>query len=82
MKWVGHDDDPEWYPAGNLKNASTALRDFHSQYPELPRPPKRLTEWLQAAEDEEFVPDHEEDDRPHGWTRNTKPGDRLSKRGG
>ena len=82
MRWLGHDDNLEWYLAGSLKNTLIALQNFHLQYPDLPGPPKRLPEWLQAAENEEFVPDHEEDDRPRGWTRNTKPGGRLPKRGG
>ena len=67
VKWIGHDDDPDWYPAGNLKNAPRALRDFHQEYPDRPGPPKRLQIWLQAAEDEKFVGDHKEDDRPHDW---------------
>ena len=72
VSWVGHDKDLEWYPAGDFKNAPAALRDFHAQYPDLPGPPKRLPLWLKAAENEEFVDDHEEDDRPQGWTRKTR----------
>jgi hypothetical protein len=80
-KWVGHDQDLEWYPAGDFKNAPRALRDFHEQHPDLPGPPKRLPIWLKAAEDDEFLEDHEEDDRPHDWTRKRlrfTPEDRLS----
>ena len=89
VKWVGYDDDPNWYPAGNLKNAPRALRDFHQEHPDKPGPPKRLQVWLRAAEDEEFVGDHKEDDRPLDWTprrikfANQQPADRLPfKRGG
>jgi hypothetical protein len=60
-KWVGHDQDLEWYPAGDFKNAPRALCDFHEQHPDLPGPPKRLPIWLKAAEDDEFLEDHEED---------------------
>jgi len=80
-KWVGHDQDLEWYPAGDFKNAPIALRNFHEQHPDLPGPPKRLPIWLKAAEDDEFLEDHEEDDRPHDWTRKRlrfTPEDRLS----
>jgi hypothetical protein len=45
------------------------LRDFHDQHPDLPRPPKRLPIWLKAAEDDEFLEDHEEDNQPHDWTK-------------
>jgi hypothetical protein len=65
IKWTGHDQDLEWYPAGNFKNAPTALRDFHDQHPDLPGPPKRLPIWLKAAEDNKFLEDHEEDNQPH-----------------
>lgn len=67
VKWVGHDDDPTWYPARDFRNAPLKIRDFHARYPELPGPPKRLGDWIQAAEDDEFLPDHDEDDRPAGW---------------
>jgi transposase InsO family protein len=66
-KWLGQDDDPTWYPAGNFKNSPYAIRDFHGQYPELPGPPKRLGQWVKAAEEDMFLEDHEDDDRPHGW---------------
>ena len=42
VKWIGHDDDPVWYPARNLKNAARCLREFHEAYPNEPGPPKRL----------------------------------------
>jgi transposase InsO family protein len=69
VRWVGHDDDPTWYPAQNFKNSPLRLRDFHRQYPDLPGPPKRLDDWLRAAENDDFLPDHDEDDRPQGWRR-------------
>jgi hypothetical protein len=39
------------------------VRDFHNG---LAGPPKRLTEWLKAAEDDIFLEDHEDDDKPRG----------------
>jgi transposase InsO family protein len=69
VKWIGHDDDPEWYPAGDFVNSPIAIRDFHAQYPDQPGPPKRLPIWLDAAEKEEFIPEHEEDNRAAGWMR-------------
>jgi predicted aspartyl protease/transposase InsO family protein len=64
VKWIGYDEDYEWYPAGNFKNAPLKIQEFHDQNPERPGPPKRLREWLQANEKDEFIEEHEEDDRP------------------
>ena len=50
-KWVGHDEDPEWYPATDFKYSPYRLRTFHLQYPALPGPPAELLNWLQAWED-------------------------------
>jgi Chromo (CHRromatin Organisation MOdifier) domain len=61
VKWIGYDEDSQWYPAGNFKNSPFALRDFH-QYPDQPGPPRRLDEWIEAAGREEFVANHEGDD--------------------
>jgi hypothetical protein len=63
VKWVGYDEDPEWYPARNMKGSPHKIRDFHSQYPDQPGPPKRLTEWLRAWEDGEDLPDEPDDDK-------------------
>jgi len=62
VKWLGHDDDLTWYPARNFKNSPHCIRDFHAEYPNLPGPPKRLGEWLRAAEEDMFLEDHEGDD--------------------
>jgi chromodomain-containing protein len=66
VKWVGHDDDLTWYPARNFRNSPHCVRDFHNEYPGLVGPPKRLTEWLKAAEEDRFLEDHEDDDKPRG----------------
>ena len=50
VSWLGRDPDPKWYPAGYLKNAQLALKAFHDANPEAPGPPRRLHEWLEAAE--------------------------------
>lgn len=63
VKWTGHDEDITWYPARNFKNSPYLIRDFHSEYPELPGPPRRLTDWLKAAEQDEYLGDHEDDDK-------------------
>jgi hypothetical protein len=44
-----------------------SIRDFHNGYRSgLAGPPKRLTEWLKAAEEDIFLEDHEDDDKPRG----------------
>jgi hypothetical protein len=48
--WTGHDNDPEWYPASDFKYSPHLLRDFHLQHPELPGPPRRLSEWITSWE--------------------------------
>ena len=42
--WVGYDEDLEWYPASNFKYSPYKLRDFHTAYPDLPGPPRKLNE--------------------------------------
>jgi hypothetical protein len=37
--WLGHDEDPKWYPASNFKYAPHKLKAFHLCYPHLPGPP-------------------------------------------
>jgi hypothetical protein len=36
VDWLGHDDDPIYYPASNFKYSPHLLRAFHLDYPELP----------------------------------------------
>jgi hypothetical protein len=61
-KWVGNDDD-DWYPAGDFKNSPEKLLAFHTKYPELPGPPKRLNVWIEAALSDRFEPDHPDDNK-------------------
>ena len=35
VKWIGYDDDPPWYNAGNLRKSPVAIRDFHQETKEL-----------------------------------------------
>lgn len=63
-KWIGYDNDLNWYPARDFKNSPVKLQIFHTTNPEAPGPPRRLLEWLRAAEDEEFLDDHPDDDYP------------------
>jgi hypothetical protein len=49
--WLGHDQDPQYYPASDFKYAPHLLRKFHQDYPLLPGPPEQLLEWLKAYEE-------------------------------
>ncbi len=49
-KWVGYDDDPEWYPAAHFKYSPHKLRDFHLTNQSLPGPPARLDDWIRKWE--------------------------------
>jgi Chromo (CHRromatin Organisation MOdifier) domain len=40
IKWVGYDEDPEWYAASNVKNAPHKLRDYHLANPMQAGPPR------------------------------------------
>jgi transposase InsO family protein len=51
VQWVGHDEDPVWYPAADFKYAPHKLRDFHYKYPALPGPPRLLDKWIKGWED-------------------------------
>jgi transposase InsO family protein len=67
VQWVGYDPDETWQEARNLKNAPAALKAFHDRYPRAAGPPVRLLEWLAAAAEDKFNPDHEDDNKAeHG----------------
>ena len=55
IKWLGFDEDPEWYPAPNLANAPHKLRDYHAANPSKPGPPKQLTDWIRQWENDEEI---------------------------
>jgi hypothetical protein len=50
VKWLGFDDDPEWYPASNLENAPHKVRDYHAANPTKPGPPEQLQDWIRQWE--------------------------------
>jgi transposase InsO family protein len=52
-KWIGYDEDPEWYPAADFKYAPHMLRDFHLAYRDLPGPPAKLNDWIRKWEEGE-----------------------------
>jgi transposase InsO family protein len=62
--WVGWDPDDTWYPARDFKNSPYAIRTYHEEHPNGPRPPKRLNEWARCFEAEKADPDHPDDDIP------------------
>jgi transposase InsO family protein len=64
VAWEGCDPDDEWYAARGFKNSTGCLRRFHDKYPNKPGPSKRLQQWIEAAAEDRFDEDHEEDDAP------------------
>jgi transposase InsO family protein len=63
VKWVGFDDDPEWYPASDLTNAPHKLRDYHNANPTKPGPPEQLKEWIRRWENDEEIDNNIDDDK-------------------
>ena len=37
VKWVGWDEDREWYDAAGFENSLKIVKDFYSRYPKKPR---------------------------------------------
>jgi hypothetical protein len=52
-KWVGYDDDPQWYPARNFEDAPNLMKDYHDARPEDPGPHPDLPKWLKVREEED-----------------------------
>jgi hypothetical protein len=63
-KWLGYEDDPEWYDASNFKNSPHRLRDFHAANPLHPGPPRRLEMWVQCWEKDGDAGNHPDDNKP------------------
>ena len=38
VKWKGYDEDKQWYPSTNFKNAPEIVNDFYKRNPGKPRP--------------------------------------------
>ena len=64
VKWVGHDEDLDWYPASNLKYSPAKLRDFHQRNKDQPGPPRKLQEWQNAWEEGRDEYEDLDDDKP------------------
>jgi len=63
VQWLGHDIDPEWYPASDFKYGPHKLRDFHLNHQDLPGPPRALGAWIKAWENGKDNYDDLDDDR-------------------
>ncbi|KGY14979.1 hypothetical protein PABG_12091 [Paracoccidioides brasiliensis Pb03] len=61
VKWPGFDDDSTWYPAPNLKGSPHLVREFHAANPMKAGPPKRLSNWLEAWEKDDYLADEADD---------------------
>jgi Chromo (CHRromatin Organisation MOdifier) domain len=67
VAWKGYDPDEAWYNASNFKNSPIKLKEFHTQYPTMAGPPRRLQEWILAAAEDVWSKDHADDDQAeHG----------------
>jgi hypothetical protein len=64
VKWLGYEEDPEWYDASNFKNSPHRLRDFHAANPSHPGPPRRLEMWVQCWEKDVDAGNHPDDNKP------------------
>jgi len=63
-QWLGWDPDLEWYPASNFKNSPAKLKQYHDENPGKAGPPARLQVWIDAAQNDTFAEDHEDDEKP------------------
>jgi hypothetical protein len=54
----------EWYPAGNFKNTLVTLKEYYDSYLDKLGLPHQLGVWMRAAEEDQFIEDHVDDDRP------------------
>jgi hypothetical protein len=50
VKWIGHDEDLNWYPAADFKYAPHKLREYHLQNRGQAGPPALLREWIREWE--------------------------------
>jgi len=64
VRWLGHDEDLNWYPASDLKYAPYKLKSFHEQNPNQDGPPAKLPDWLAAYEAGIDDYDYLDDDKP------------------
>ena len=62
VSWKGYNPDPTQYLVWNFINSPQKLQEFHSYYPNEPRPPKYLNEWIecQNSEDDKLLKEHKD----------------------
>ena len=48
ISWVGHNEDPKWYPVSDFKYSPYKLRDFHLAHLDLPGLLRRLENWIKC----------------------------------
>jgi hypothetical protein len=64
VKWLGYEEDPEWYDASNFKNSPHRLRGFHAANPLHPGPPRRLEMWVRCWDEDRDAGNHPDDNKP------------------
>jgi hypothetical protein len=48
IKWLGADEDLEWYPCSDAMTAPHLVKAFHLRNPQAKGPPRALPKWLEA----------------------------------
>lgn len=64
VKWLGAEDDPEYYDASDCMYAPHKVKEFHLSYPAAKGPPRKLPEWLKAYEEGKDDYSELEDNKP------------------
>ena len=64
VSWKGYDPDPTWYPARNFLGSPDMIKQFHTEYPKQPGPPKHLDEWISCWKDGSDPKEHADMDAP------------------
>jgi hypothetical protein len=64
IDWKGHDLDPDWYYAEDVRYCPQKVKEFHMANPTLPGPPKRLDDWLKLWEQGEDTYSFDDDNFP------------------
>ena len=48
IKWLGADEDLEWYLCSDAITAPHIVKRFHLEHPNAKGPPRALPKWLEA----------------------------------
>lgn len=72
LKWLGGDEDVEWYPCSDAMYAPHLLKRWHLAHPRAVGPPRALQAWLDAYNDGLDDYNHLEDDKPMAATARTQ----------